>query len=226
MLTIKNTIWFSLLIQLITGIISLTGLLITLPDKDKILTDILGLETIVQIIEGAFYLWIAYAAKDSIKMTSRRYIDWVLTTPMMLLSTIMFMKYQEKREEESDEKIETKSFLLDNKELILKMFAYNFGMLVSGYIGEINLLPKWITTTVGFYFFYESFHLIYTNYAIKSELGKKLFNFLLVIWSMYGVAAILPVNMKNISYNLLDIVAKNFYGLYLYYKILEVSNKI
>ena len=27
--------------------------------------------------------------------------------------------------------------------------------------------------------------------------------------------------LKNISYNLLDIVAKNFYGLYLYYKILQ-----
>ena len=163
MLTIKNTIWFSLLIQLVTGVVSLHGLFITLPNKDKILTDILGLETVVQFIEAAFYLWIAYAAKDALKMTSRRYIDWVLTTPMMLLSTIMFMKYQEKREEESDEKIETKSFLLDNKELILKMFAYNFGMLVSGYIGEINLLPKWITTTVGFYFFYESFNLIYIN---------------------------------------------------------------
>ena len=29
--------------------------------------------------------------------------------------------------------------------------------------------------------------------------------------------------LKNISYNLLDIVAKNFYGLYLYYKILQIS---
>ena len=226
MLTIKNTIWFSLLIQLITGVISLSGLLITLPEKDKILRDILGLETVVQFIEAGFYLWVAYAAKDTIKMTSRRYIDWVITTPMMLLSTIMFMKYQEKKEKESDEKVETRSFLMENKELIIKMFVYNFGMLVSGYIGEINLLPKWITTTVGFYFFYESFNLIYRNYAEKSELGKKLFNFLLGVWSMYGVAAMLPVKMKNISYNLLDIVAKNFYGLYLYYKILEVSNKI
>ena len=212
--------------QLIIGMISLTGLFITLSDKDKILRDILGLETVVQFIEASFYLWIAYAAKDTIKMTSRRYIDWVITTPMMLLSTIMFMKYQEKKEEESDEIVETKSFLLDNKELILKMFAYNFGMLISGYMGEINLLPKWITTTVGFYFFYESFNLIYKNYAIKSELGKKLFNFLLGVWGMYGVAAILPVNIKNISYNLLDIVSKNFYGLYIYYKILEVTNKI
>ena len=226
MLTIKNTIWFSLLMQLITGVVSLHGLFITLPDKDKILTDILGLETVVQFIEAAFYIWIAYAAKNESKMTSRRYIDWVITTPTMLLSTIMFLKYQEKKEEESDEKVETKSFLMENKDLILKMFAYNFGMLVLGYIGEINLLPKWVTTPIGFYFFYESFSLIYKNYAIKSELGKRLFNFLLGVWSMYGVAAMLPVNMKNISYNLLDIVAKNFYGLYIYYKILEVSNKI
>jgi bacteriorhodopsin len=28
-----------------------------------------------------------------------------------------------------------------------------------------------------------------------------------------------PVVQKNISYNILDIIAKNFFGLYLYYKI-------
>ena len=43
------------------------------------------------------------------------------------------------------------------------------------------------------------------------------------VWSLYGVAALMPADIKNISYNLLDIVAKNFYGLYLYYKILQVS---
>ena len=53
--TVKNTIWFSLLVQVITGIVSLHGLFIKLPEKDRILTDILGLETIVQFIELMFY---------------------------------------------------------------------------------------------------------------------------------------------------------------------------
>ena len=38
---------------------------------------------------------------------------------------------------------------------------------------------------------------------------------------MYGIAAMMPTPYKNISYNMLDIVAKNFYGIYIYYKILQ-----
>ena len=94
--------WFSLLVQIITGIVSLHGLFITLPEKDRILTDILGLETMVQFVEMVFYIWISYAMINVDKMTSRRYIDWVITTPTMLLSTIIFMKYQEEKEKKGD----------------------------------------------------------------------------------------------------------------------------
>ena len=55
-LSVKNTMWFSLLVQIITGIVSLHGLFITLPEKDSILTDILGLETMVQFVEMVFYM--------------------------------------------------------------------------------------------------------------------------------------------------------------------------
>ena len=43
--TVKNTIWFSLILQIITGLIPIPGLYIKLQEKDKILTDILLLET-------------------------------------------------------------------------------------------------------------------------------------------------------------------------------------
>ena len=94
-------------------------------------------------------------------------------------------------------------------------------MLAFGFLGEINVVSKYITTPIGFYFFYKSFSLVYYNYAINSQLGQKLFAFMGSVWSLYGVAALMPTNIKNISYNLLDIVAKNFYGLYIYYKILQ-----
>ena len=112
---VRNTIWFSLLVQTITGIVSLHGLFINLKEKDKILTDILALETVVQFVEMAFYVWMAYAIININNMTSRRYIDWVITTPTMLLSTIMFMKYQEYKEKEKEEIVTTKQFLQDNK---------------------------------------------------------------------------------------------------------------
>ena len=54
------TFYLSILIQIITGIISFSGFFIKLDEKDKILTDVLGIETIVQLVEGIFYIHILY----------------------------------------------------------------------------------------------------------------------------------------------------------------------
>ena len=88
-LTVKNTIKFSLIVQIVTGIITLSGLFITLDEKHNILKEILGLENLVQFVELVFYIWIAYASVKLPNMTPRRYIDWMITTPIMLLTTIM-----------------------------------------------------------------------------------------------------------------------------------------
>jgi|TARA_B110000259_G_scaffold128639_1_gene145274 bacteriorhodopsin len=223
--TVKNTIWFSLILQIITGLIPLPGLFIKLEEKDAILSDILFLETIVQFIELLFYVWIAFSVLNIKKMASRRYIDWMITTPTMLLSTIMFMKYQERKEnnELENKPLKTMGFIKENKDLILKIFGFNFLMLLFGYLGEINTISKYIAIPIGFGFFYKSFELIFNNYASVTNKGRNLFLFLVSVWSLYGVAAIMSPNVKNISYNLLDIVAKNFYGLYIYYEIRQMT---
>tara|TARA_B110000259_G_scaffold46451_1_gene54077 strand:- start:656 stop:1345 length:690 start_codon:yes stop_codon:yes gene_type:complete len=223
--TVKNTIWFSLILQIITGLIPLQGLFIKLEEKDAILSDILTLETTVQFIELLFYVWIAFSVMNIKKMAARRYIDWVITTPAMLLSTIMFMKYQERKErgELESKPLKTMEFIKENKDQILKLFGFNFLMLVFGYLGEVNTISKYIAIPIGFGFFYKAFELIYNNYAATTTIGKQLFTFLVSVWSLYGVAAIMSPNVKNVSYNLLDIVAKNFYGLYIYYQITQLS---
>ena len=223
--TVKNTIWFSLILQIITGLIPLQGLFIKLEEKDAILSDILTLETTVQFIELLFYVWIAFSVMNIKKMAARRYIDWVITTPAMLLSTIMFMKYQERKErgELESKPLKTIEFIKENKDQIFKLFGFNFLMLAFGYLGEVNTISKYIAIPIGFGFFYKAFELIYNNYAATTTIGKQLFTFLVSVWSLYGVAAIMSPNVKNVSYNLLDIVAKNFYGLYIYYQITQLS---
>ena len=223
--TVKNTIWFSLILQIITGLIPLQGLFIKLEEKDAILSDILTLETTVQFIELLFYVWIAFSVMNIKKMAARRYIDWVITTPTMLLSTVMFMKYQERKErgELESKPLKTMEFIKENKDQILKLFGFNFLMLAFGYLGEVNTISKYIAIPIGFGFFYKAFELIYNNYAATTTIGKQLFTFLVSVWSLYGVAAIMSPNVKNVSYNLLDIVAKNFYGLYIYYQITQLS---
>ena len=44
-----------------------------------------------------------------------------------------------------------------------------------------------------------------------------------IVWSLYGIAATLKPNEKNVSYNIPDIIAKNFYGLFIYYQILQIN---
>jgi len=218
---VSNTIWFSLIMQIVTGLIPLRGFFITLPNEHKILVDILALEVIVQFVEMIFYIWIAYAVMDINKMASRRYIDWVITTPTMILSTIMFMKYQEQKENGKlkSEPVETRDFLVENRKSIISILICNIGMLIFGYLGELKIISKYVAIPIGFAFFAKAFEGIYRDFGSKSKVGNLVFIFLFSVWSLYGVAAALPANLKNVSYNLLDIIAKNFYGLYIYYQI-------
>lgn len=216
---IENTIYLSLASQFITTIVSLDGIKYKLNDNDKILQDILKLELFVQVVESVFYIWIIYSLKRFDTMTTRRYIDWAITTPTMLISTIMFMKYQEHKENNDNVSLELYSFLNDNKDNIKKIVIYNGFMLLFGFLGETKKINKELSVGIGFIFFFLSFNIIYKEYANKSNEGKKLFNFLITVWSLYGIAALTDPITKNISYNILDVIAKNFYGLFIYFKI-------
>ena len=219
-LLVYKTIYLSLAIQIITTLISLHGFFIKLNEKDKILKDILAIEAIVQFVEAFFYVWVILALKHMENMTRRRYIDWMITTPIMLLSTIIFMEFKYNRENNL-EKVTLKDFINKNKTNIIKIAVFNGLMLLFGYLGETEIIPKYIGIPIGFVFFYLSFKIIYYEYAYKTDIGKKLFYFVAGVWSLYGIAAMLHMPYKNISYNMLDVVAKNFYGLYIYYKILQ-----
>ena len=220
---VSKTIYISLAVQIITTLISFDGLFKKINVKDFVLKEILLLEGVVQLIESLFYIWVIFAIHNLNKVTPRRYIDWSFSTPIMLISTIVFMKYQEYRENNIDKTFRIIDFFKENKINILKIFIFNGLMLLCGFLGEAGLIDKRIGIPLGFVFFYLSFNLIYQEYAKKSELGKKLFVFLVVVWGLYGVAAMTDLKTKNISYNILDIIAKNFYGLFIYYIIIQIS---
>lgn len=217
---VGKTIYFSLFVQIVTTLVSLDGLRYDLDDKNKILKDILILETIVQIVEAIFYVWVIAALKDLNLMTPRRYIDWFITTPTMLLSTIIFMEYLK-----NEKTFSFMEFMNDNKTNITLIFISNALMLLFGYLGEIGKIKKTKSVFLGFMPFMFSFYIIYDKYAKHTELGLKLYIFLLIVWSLYGFAALLGNKNKNISYNLLDIVSKNFYGLFIYFYIRHINGK-
>ena len=156
-------------------------------------------------------------------MTPRRYFDWCITTPIMLFTTIVFMEYQHNLVINPNKKMNIKEFFYENKENIIKITFYNAMMLLFGILGEMNYLNKQFSVGVGFIFFYLSFKTIYDEYAKKTEYGLNLFKFLTFFWSLYGIAALAEIKTKNISYNTLDVFAKNFYGLYINYYITTIS---
>lgn len=221
--TVKTTIYISLFVQIITTAYSLKGLFLTTDKRDEVLKEVLVLEAAVQFIEAFFYIWVILALNDLEKMTPRRYFDWIITTPIMLFTTIVFMEYQHNLVVNPNKKMNIKEFFYENKENIIKITFYNAMMLLFGILGEMNYLNKQLSVGIGFIFFYLSFKTIYDEYAKKTEYGLNLFKFLTFFWSLYGIAALAEIKTKNISYNTLDVFAKNFYGLYIYYYITTIS---
>jgi hypothetical protein len=109
--------------------------------------------------------------------------------------------------------------LQKNAYIFIPILFLNALMLIFGYLGEINIIKEKIAVLCGFIPFILCFTIIYEKYAKYSEQGLILFWYFVSVWSLYGVAALFPYNLKNIFYNILDLFAKNFFGLYLAYII-------
>ena len=207
-----------LIIQFFIGIICLYGIFIPLASKDIILREILILETIVQFIEFLFYIWFVFY-KINYDVTYIRYFDWFLTTPIMLLSTIFLFEY-------------ISNHSLSILEIITKDFYYlsfilicNFFMLLVGFLGEINKMYKSISFVLGFIFLLTTFYFIYDKYVGDNLVNQLLFFYMFFIWILYGIAFMLPYSKKNTMYNILDILSKNLYSLFIFFKIYYANSK-
>lgn len=230
MVDVKFSTDLSIVVQIITGIIGLQGIFLHVSEQHLILKDVLTLEMIVQFVELFYYFYfLRFMSLTALpQMASMRYFDWIITTPTMLLTTIIFYKYEEHLENEErysqkSKKIEFWEFIKDNKNNIITIFVCNFLMLLFGYLGEIKAIDMTSSFILGFMFFGMTFYTIYNNYAVKSKNAMKLFYFVFIVWSIYGIAALTSAYTKNNMFNILDIFAKNFFGLYLYYRIRQVS---
>jgi hypothetical protein len=216
---VETTLQASLGIQWTTLFVNLFALGRDIPDFHAVLKDVLTIETIVQIIELIFYTWYAFQIHRIADVTRYRYYDWLITTPLMLFTTMVYFEYRG-----STEKTTLKEFWDKHwKEVLLVGFC-NLWMLGFGFLQEIGKIGLVASTTFGFAGLFGSFYIIYEGFASKSPVNLPLFWFMASVWSLYGVAAWFPIAMKNAAYNILDIFAKNFYGAYLSYFITTLSN--
>jgi hypothetical protein len=212
---------FSLIVQLVTGIIDFYVLRLPIPPSFTLLHELLAMELIVQVIEFSFYVWMVLNFNTIKNITPFRYYDWILTTPTMLITFMFYLKFLSNQEQN----IQSDSLLteLKNKwEVVLNVIFLNWSMLYAGYLGEQKVFSYVTTTLVGFVPFLFMFYIIYKNFAVKSSQGQKIFWYFSGIWAIYGIAALLPYKIKNSMYNILDLFAKNFFGLFLAYVLYNV----
>jgi bacteriorhodopsin len=216
-LTVYTSLILSIVTQAITGIVELFFLFIKVPSNFNLLKQMLVLELIVQFIEGSFYVNWLYNFNNILNITPKRYFDWAFTTPTMLISLIfylIFLKYKD-----TDISYKLNFFELFNQEFytIFIILLLNWLMLLFGYLGEINLVPTLLGVSLGFIPFLIYYYIIYKKYAILSNNGFKIFLYFFIVWSFYGIVAVLPYKIKNICYNILDLFSKNFFGIFLSY---------
>ena len=73
-------------------------------------------------------------------------------------------------------------------------------MLFFGYIGELGKMSVNLSTFLGFIPFTIMFYIIYENYSKHTSLGINTFKYFVIVWGLYGIAALMNYELKNIMY--------------------------
>jgi bacteriorhodopsin len=144
----------------------------------------------------------------------------------------------DKGEGKGDDSLSLLQILRENAAPIAQIVGLNWLMLLFGYLGEVGVIPLVTGVALGFAPFIAYFYIMYERFVandannvndINNNVNRvnaslKIYAYFLVFWSLYGIVAVLPYALKNTIYNVLDLFAKNFFGLFLSYLI--VSNAI
>ena len=230
-LILDTSLYISIYVQIITGIIEVITLFKNVKPELLIIKQLLFIDVLVQVIELSFYIWLVYNIKTDNNITPKRYFDWFFTTPTMLVTLVVYLIYlknieKNKLEEEIIENVPKKNIelfdiLIENKENLFLIIILNSLMLLFGYLGEVNIINNNYAVILGFIPFIIYFKLIYEKYAIFTITGYKIYFYFLIVWSFYGIAALMPYFVKNTIYNILDLFSKNFAGIFLSYLLLN-----
>ena len=170
---------------------------------------VLNLETAISVIAGYFYSTFlekisAYEKDDKMvdwaDMTATRYIDWSMTTPLMLLVLCLVLAQNV-----------GKSVTL---KVITGVIVLNYIMLYFGHLGEVKSIDRLNAMILGFVAFFGMFYLIFINYVAPKYVKSNyiLFGFFVIVWALYGLVYMLNEEYKNIAMNILDCIAKCFVG--------------
>ena len=229
---LHSSLWFSIVVQVITGIIELLALFVKTAPGMSLIKQLLGLEVAVQAVEGAFYVWLYNNIHTVKNITPKRYADWALTTPTMLVTLIAYLIYLNASTNMNHDRksLSLLQILRENAVPIAQIVGLNWLMLLFGYLGEVGVIPLVAGVALGFAPFIAYFYIIYDRFIANANnpdnpdntnTSVKIYAYFLVFWSLYGIVAVLPYALKNTIYNVLDLFSKNFFGIFLSYLIVS-----
>ena len=189
--------------------------------KTAAVRHVLNLETAISVIAGYFYSVFVQQIDEFSKegkpiewkdITKTRYIDWSITTPLMLLTLCLVLGMN--------------TGTVVRVPIIGSVVLLNYLMLYTGYLGETGVLSRLNGMLIGFVAFFAMFFLIFMVFVAPKPMYANyvLYGIYLVVWTMYGFVYLLGEEYKNIAMNILDFIAKCFVGLGLwayYTKIIQ-----
>ena len=166
----------------------------------------MNLETCISVVAAFFYSKFVGDIEKNIdyeKINVTRYVDWSITTPIMLLVLVL-------------------AFLYNNKEGAFSFTSYliilffNYVMLGFGYIGEIGMMDKNIANGLGFIGFSGMYYYIYDRFIknYNNSDNNMLYWIFFILWAFYGVFYSMETVQRNVGYNVLDLLSKCFVGIF------------
>ena len=174
--------------------------------NDQKIRHILNLETCISVVAAFFYgLFIDKVSKPELnysEINENRYVDWAITTPIMLLVLILAFAYNLKIN------IKFMDYVI--------ILVFNYLMLGFGFLGETNNLNKLLANGLGFLSFGGLYYFIFMKYISKKKNfdNRMLYYTFLILWAFYGIFYLMDAEPRNVGYNILDLLSKCFVGIF------------
>lgn len=200
---VKNSFYITYAFLMTTATITLIEALRT---KNPKIRNILNLETCISVVAAFYYGKFVDDLEVDIdyeKINVTRYVDWSITTPIMLLVLVLAFNYNNKKGP-----VSFINFLI--------ILFFNYFMLGFGYLGEVGTLDKTTANGLGFLGFFGLYYFIYKKYIAgkKNSDNNMLFYSFLILWGFYGVFYTMEPVLRNVGYNVLDLLSKCFVGIF------------
>ena len=179
----------ALAIQAVSGLATVAALF---------LTDEAGLRTVLALelsAQGISLVW-------CVCPTRTRYVDWMLSTPILLVSMAMFFRMR-------------RGLVVDPLCSVWNPLVLNQVRLTVGLLAELGYIPPLRGVLAGVAFLATTFFLLYQTVDPTDPWSFGLFNAAYALWVLHEVTPLLSPDPKTVARDLLDVASKTGYCIFL-----------